>query len=259
VDGVRPVVIYQHPGRVASRGMENVLELREWRDANDLVVGFSGAPGHQGRDGGYPIDGPLMDRWDPVAGTVGGAWDTLLGSGLDIWAADATSEFETSDPQGAAADFWPGQFSETWLYAPERSASGVLQAYRAGRFFADHGQIVRNVELRANAPGLPRAAGAGETLTVDAGTSVTFALTMEVPEKAAPDGPNRIHRVQIIVAEPAGAAVTADEELDASETTVTHAATITTDVVVRARGYRNLPDGARLAFYTNPIRIQVRR
>ena len=51
------------------------------------------------------------------------------------------------------------------MYAPERSAAGVLRALRGGSFFADHGRIVREVELHVSAEGLPRAAGAGETIS----------------------------------------------------------------------------------------------
>src|SRR4051794_17970772 len=79
-----------------------------------------------------------VDRWDPAVARLGDAWDTLLAGGLDVWAAHAPSDFHNADPNDLN-DYWPGQFSETWLYAPERTHAGALRALRAGTFFAAHG------------------------------------------------------------------------------------------------------------------------
>ena len=106
-----------------------------------------------------------IDRWDPVAARVGDAWDTLLHDGLDVWAAYAPSDFHT-ESLADLGDYWPGQFAETWVYAPERSSAGILRALHAGSFFGDHGRIVREAELHVGATGLARPAGAGEVISV---------------------------------------------------------------------------------------------
>ena len=149
-----------------------------------------------------------MDRWDPAAARVGDAWDTLLRQGLDVWAAYAPSDFHTENLANLA-DYWPGEFSETWVYAPERSAAGVLRALRAGSFFADHGRIVREVELRVNTDGLPRAAGAGETIAVAQDAAVVAQLTFQVPPTAWRAGPNHIDLVELIGIDPSGAKILA--------------------------------------------------
>src|SRR5205085_128756 len=120
---------YNHPSRQDASSMENVPDVLAWRKVNDLVIGFEGAPGHQGSKaiGSYHYKVKPIDRWDPVVATVGDAWDTLLGQGIDVWGAQAHSDFHNDSPSGLN-DYWPGQFSETWLYAPDRSANAVLRA-----------------------------------------------------------------------------------------------------------------------------------
>ena len=76
---------------------------------------------------------------------------------------------------------------------------GVLRAYKAGSFFADHGHIARNVEFRVEAEGLSRPAYAGETIAVSSGSHVTVELNLDVPSgglgrRAEPDRPDRIDR-----------------------------------------------------------------
>ena len=95
----KPVVTYEHPSRKDAKSMENVDDMRAWRKVNDVVIGFSGAPGHQGKPpiGGYNYNEKPIDRWDPVAARPGDAWDTLLNGGLDIWGAYAPSDFHTAD------------------------------------------------------------------------------------------------------------------------------------------------------------------
>src|SRR5262249_41500621 len=46
--GGRPIVIHNHPSRKAATSMSHLQDLLRWRSINDLVIGFEGAPGHQG-------------------------------------------------------------------------------------------------------------------------------------------------------------------------------------------------------------------
>jgi len=47
-DGIEPVAVYEHPSRSDEHSIENVADMKAWRAVNDIVIGFAGAPGHQG-------------------------------------------------------------------------------------------------------------------------------------------------------------------------------------------------------------------
>jgi hypothetical protein len=257
----KPVMTYEHPSRLDAKSIENVEDVRAWRKINDVVVGFSGAPGHQGKApiGSYKFGEQPIDRWDPAVARVGDAWDTLLKEGLDVWGAYAPSDFHTADPNDLG-DYWPCQFAKTWIYAPDRSQNGVLQALRAGSVFAEHGGIVERAEIGVTAKGLPRAAGAGEVLRVAAGTSVVIDVTLQVPPKDWNGQPNRVDLVELIGIGATGANVIASAAPAASGPALSQTVTVpATGLVVRARGFRVMADGSRLAFYTNPVRIRTTR
>jgi hypothetical protein len=255
----RPVVIYEHPSRKRDRSLDIVPALVHWREVNDVVIGFSGAPGHQRYkpNGAYKGKENTIDGWDPAAARVGDAWDTLLQRGLDLWAADAPSDFHNDKPQDLH-DFWPGEFSETWLYVPEKSAAGVLRAFRAGTFFASHGHIVRQVELTVEAPGLQRPAGVGEVVQLPAGTSVKVQLRCVVPANDWEGHPNHLDKIEVIAITPQFARIVATSSLDKNG--VTGATTLEVPpegIVIRARGGRDTQGGPKLMFYTNSVRIQT--
>jgi hypothetical protein len=256
-DDVSPVATYEHPSRGAP-SMDAVGQMKLWRGVNNIVVGLAGAPGHQGTKpiGSYDGKEPTIDRWDPAVARIGGAWDTLLAAGIDVWGAYAPSDFHT-DSLSELADYWPGEFSETWVYAPERSAAGVLRALRAGSFFADHGRIVRELELNVRAPGLPRAAGAGEAIAVTRHATIVAELTFRVPSVAWRPGPNHIDAVELIAIDRNGTRTVASGPPDAGGAALTRNIEVLDDMVLRARGFRLLETGTRLAFYTNPVRISV--
>ena len=150
-----------------------------------------------------------MDRWDPVAARVGDAWDTSACVRASTSGRPTHHPTSTRENLSDLADYWPGEFSETWVYAPERSAAGVLRALRAGSFFADHGRIVREVELRVNTDGLPRAAGAGESISVAPDATLVAQVTFQVPPTAWRSGPNHIDLVELIGIDQSGAKVLA--------------------------------------------------
>jgi hypothetical protein len=260
-DGIAPVGVYEHPSRADASSMENVKDIKAWRAINDVVIGFAGAPGHQGNKpiGSYQYKELPIDRWDPVAARIGDAWDTLLGGGLDIWAAYAPSDFHSESLTGLG-DYWPGQFSETWVYASERSSAGILRALRAGSFFADHGRIVREVELRVNATGLARPAGAGEIIAVRKDAEVTVDLSLKVPPDAWRPGPNHVDQVEIIAIDRDGARIIAQGRPAEAGPAITKTVQVPGDgIVFRARGFSLLETGTRLAFYTNPVRVVIDR
>ena len=166
-----------------------------WRKAGPALVGLSGAPGHQAAEipGNYGSSPELHDRWDPAVAVVGDMWDTVLKQGVDVWAARAPSDFHNTE-----WDYWPGEFSETWLYVPSRDASGVLKAFHAGCFFANHGHIARKVQLSVQADGLNRPATAGETIVAPVGKTLVVRLEMEVPDFDWKGAANKIDEVELI-------------------------------------------------------------
>lgn len=256
-NATRPVVFYEHPSRRADRSLDRADAMKAWRAVNDLVIGFSGAPGHQGKApfGSYKRKEAPIDRWDPVAARVGDAWDTLLGSGLDVWGAHAPSDFH-NDAAADLGDLLPGQFSATWVYAPERSIDGVLRALRAGTFFGSHGHIAEKVEIGVGAEQLPRAAIAGETVTSPRGAALRVTLRYDTPSNRGT--PGRIDLVELIGIDRLGARVLLSQAPAAGSEALVHETPAPEGgIVFRARGYQRQPDGSRLAFYTNPVRVVV--
>ena len=252
-----PLVILNHPSRKLDSSMEVAEMIRDWKKNDDLLIGISGAPGHQAMTplGAFNYRLKTRDRWDPAAAVIGDAWDTLLQEGYEIYAARAASDFHHHRENGPNGyDYWPGEFSETWLYAPSRSTNGVLQAFRAGSFFANHGHIVRRVSLMISTAALGRPGYAGETIELPEGAQADILLTFLVPKKDWQNSANRIDQVEIIAVTKKGSHVIArgPPTEDRFSTTITIPQG---GVVIRARGRRIEPDGPDLMFYTNPIRV----
>src|SRR5262249_1388969 len=154
-----------------------------------------GGPGHQRGTplGAYAADTTLIDRWDPLAANPDGVWDHWLGSGLDVWAAIADSDFHNERD-----DFWPCEFAATGIYAPDRTVDGVLRALHAGSFFAEHGHIASEVELQVRVDGLPRPVVSGEAIASKAGDQATVSLRMTVPALDYLGRDNHIDTVELI-------------------------------------------------------------
>jgi hypothetical protein len=257
---IRPVVVYNHPSRKDASSRENLDDMLAWRDVNDLVIGFEGAPGHQGKPpiGSYGAREPTIDRWDPVVARPGDAWDTLLQRGFDVVGAIASSDFHTEDP-GDLNDFWPCQFAETWYYVPEKTTAGVLRAMRAGAFYGVHGHIVRNLEFTALVDGLVRPLMVGEGAQVEAGTEVPVVMTFDVPATDFQGQPNKVDSVEFIVVTPAGVEVKTHRVAGSGTQTFAERIVVGAEgVVVRARARREVADGPDLMAYTNPIRFRAR-
>jgi len=256
-----PVLIFNHPSRKLAHSLDPLAKLRRFRAESPILIAIEGAPGHQGRNsiGSYERTETTIDRWDPAAARTGDLWDQLLQGGEDWWGALAFSDFHEEVADGLH-DYWPGQFSETWLYVPERTAAGVLRALRAGCFFADHGAIVREVKLTVEAPGLERPAWAGESIRVPESTPVVARVAMSVPERDWTGEPNRIDRIELIAVDANGARVVAARAPEAQPIAFTESVPVSKGgVVLRARGTRLVPGGPSLCFYTNPVRVTAVR
>jgi PHP domain len=249
-----PVIVLDHPGR---RAKDTEAVLRTWsflaREGKGLVAGAEGAPGHQHATPLAAYGGTITpeDRWDPSVVAPGAAWDQLLQRGVDQWGSLASSDFH-SEGNG---DYWPCVFSYTAIYAPDRSAAGVLQALRAGSFLGIHGGIVRSAELRVSAPGLERAAIVGEHVRVRAGTTLSVDLEMLVPATDWSGAANRIDAIELIGVSKDGARIVSSGAPAEDGRWHTEVAVPAGGIALRARGRRVIDDGPDLLFYTNSVRV----
>jgi hypothetical protein len=169
-----------------------------------------------------------------------------------VWGALASSDFHSI----GNGDYWPCQFSATWVYAPDRSIGGVLQALKAGSFVGEHGHIVRDAEFTLAGDGLPRKAVPGEVVHVPSGRSVRLELRATIPAVDWAGRENRIDSVEFIGSANDGTSVLHGGPLDARGAIVHDFTVPSGGIAVRARGYRVVEDGPDLLFYTNPIRVR---
>ena len=251
--GDLPLVFLNHPARRARDVDAVARQLASLaREGGAVFAGVEGAPGHQRATplGAYSRSLQPEDRWDPAVGPPGAAWDQQLAGGRALWGALASSDFH-SESNG---DYWPCQFSVTWVYAPERSVDGVLRALRAGTFAAVHSGVTREVRLRLEAAALPRPAVAGETIRLDEGTAL-IELHANVPTYDRTGQPNRIDLVEFIGITGSGASVIHTSVPNREGKVRFEHAIPAGGFAVRARG-RRIVDGPDLLFYTNPIIVQ---
>jgi hypothetical protein len=251
-----PVMFFNHPNRRPASKSLPALTFRELqRQAPRILIGVEGGPGHQKAQplGAYDDQSKLADRWDRIVAEPGGVWDRWLGEGLTVWGAIASADFHS--PNG---DFWPCEFSSTWVYAPSRTADGVIQALRAGSFFAEQGRIVDEADLQVAFGARPaRTFHAGETVAVRVGSTASVSMRV-VPSKVDYLGrENRIDQVELFGTSPAGTETLFAAAPQGETAFVVPVIVPPGGIVLRARGRRTLDDGSALMFYTNPIRVNA--
>jgi hypothetical protein len=253
--GVAPLVLFNHPNRKRDDVLSLVKQMKWWRTiSSQTIVGFSGAPGHQLSQtlGNYTKKIKLIDRWDPIAATIGGGWDKLLQQNVDVWAARAPSDFHNFK-----WDYWPGQFSQTWIYARSKSADAVFEALRAGSVFGVHGRIVDRAELSVMARGLPRPAINGESIRVPADSTIKVQIAFRIPKLDWEGKKNQLNEIELIGITRDGASSLIRKPVRGGETAVVVKLSVPAGgIVIRARG-RRVENGPDLLFYTNPVRIQT--
>lgn len=171
-------LFYNHPSRKTKDPQDVGRRLREWRGINHLFVGMEGAPGHQrsAAVGSYKGELKTINGWDPATYQVGGEWDKILEQGDDAWAALASSDFHNEK-----LDYLPCAYSRTHLLVPERSAKGVIEALRAGSFWADHGRLLSRLSWSVSSPSLPMAVFPAESARIDSGEiAINVALARDL-------------------------------------------------------------------------------
>jgi hypothetical protein len=181
----RPVVYLNHPSRGRLVTDQEIADLQA-AGLDGIEIG----PGHQLRD--PPGTDDTLDRYEPYAAVVGGGYDQLLARGRNL-GLSAGSDFHRSE-----SAYPPGVFSRTLVYAPERSAAGVLRGLASGATVTVMGGLVRSAWTETSYAGSDDPALIGEVLEVPPRTSVTYRLRLEVPELDFAGQPNRIDRLEVI-------------------------------------------------------------
>jgi len=221
MDGLapRPVVIANHPSRSRSEngdyGDYDPAELRRWNDtAPDVAVGMAGAPGHQAaalnpdrslrqdRRRGYYTSYPTWGGFDPLTARLGGFWDSMLGEGRRWWIT-ANSDSHRHFTEGGV-DFWPGEYSKTYVHA-EKSHAAILEGLRRGRVFVATGDLVSELYVTATSGG--GTADIGGSLPVAPGTDVEVTIRLRDPDAPNPRGYQpTVARVDLIAGDITGPA-----------------------------------------------------
>jgi hypothetical protein len=189
-----------------------------------------------------------------VASQIGGAWDTLLDAGHQVWAATASSDYHSEN------DYPPCTFSRTYIQVPERTHTGVLQALHAGTYWAVHGDVLRYLLFTVSAPGLAVPAAPGETIAIGRGASVTTRLVLE--RGPGGDGPLSVEIIGNCRAGKPALIATLDIEPGRQETGAAvpnlRPGSDATSCYLRARVRKRSTDGDDLLAYTNPVRLRLR-
>ena len=108
---------------------------------------------------------------------LGGLWDSMLGEGRRWWIT-ANSDSHVHYTEGGS-DFWPGEYSKTYVYA-EKSHPGILEGLRRGRIFVTTGDLLS--ELFVTARSKDQQAEIGGTIQAAAGAAVEVTIRLRDPE-----------------------------------------------------------------------------
>jgi hypothetical protein len=196
MDGLadKPVVFAHHPARLApglgEYGPTEPRELRKWNDAApDVAVGMEGAPGHQAgplrsedpAPRGWYFGHPTMGGFDQMTARLGGFWDSMLGEGRRWWIT-ANSDAHEHYTEGAGVNFWPGEYSKTYVYA-EKNPASILESLRRGRIFVTTGDLISELYMEVvDVTGGSKPARIGDTLTVPQPGEVQVRIRVTDPQ-----------------------------------------------------------------------------
>jgi len=156
---------------------------------------------------GYPAEAYLTyGGFDWMTATVGGLWDALLAEGRlfsitsnsdnhrtvhDTWRNGDWQPGQNFDNTGRlpdpvntsteqpGSDFWPGQFSRTHVGVTRYGYRELMAGLRAGRVWADHGQLIDGIDVRLVAdPAQGRGVTLGGRMRVRRGQPLTLLVTV---------------------------------------------------------------------------------
>jgi len=252
----KAVVMYNHPSRKDYQTMENKHDIAYWRNFSNLVVGFSGAPGHQKKrgsnNGSYETHLKTINGWDPAVAIVGGEWDQLLQQGYKIWAARAASDFHNTK-----MDYWPCQFSTTHLYTHSNQHNDVLAAFHSGAYWAQHGKFVQNLNFNVETDN--NLLQVGQSGKVQSGQGkITINLSLTLHELDWQGYPTSLDDLELVIITPTkiSAIPFYDLALVNNKLDISYQYKLKSDFAIfRWRGKSIQPEQHQYMFYTNPIKI----
>jgi hypothetical protein len=139
-----------HPERA------NSWHINDYRDlldvAPDVFVAFEGMPGHQAsrNRGGIGNERSYQNSYTfggvgIHAARIGGVWDALLSEGRRFWLT-ALSDFHAHVNSGGD-DFYPGEYSQTYVLMKEKTAQAFVDGLRSGNIFCVHGGLIDRLEF----------------------------------------------------------------------------------------------------------------
>lgn len=209
-----PVLIANHPSRTKKDGKYTKLtpsELRRWNNiAPNVAVGMEGSPGHQARainpDGSLALNAPragytgepTMGGFDQMTARLGGFWDSMLAEGRHWWIT-ATSDAHRNWRDGGD-DFWPGEYSKTYVLA-ERNHASILDGLRHGRVFVTTGDLINALNVTLSTPNNKKM-GFGSTIDIAPDDSAILEIQLREPITPNPNGDSpKIDHVDIIMGE----------------------------------------------------------
>jgi len=261
-EDIKPVVIYNHPSRKDKQQSENRHDIDEWSNFSDLVIGFSGAPGHQRNrsktNGAYSYKLKTIHGWDPSIAKTGTEWDQLLQQGRRVWAARAASDFHAP-----GSDFWPCQFSSTHLYSSSNAQNDILLALRAGKFWAQHGKFVKGLNFTVQ--NSANKSEMGQVLITPAYEKVTVNLTIDLNDKDWQNYSSSLDEVELVIITPTEIKTKIFEPLMHEQGSDKKFAfkyqhiMDSSAVTFRWRGRSIQPELHHYMFYTNPIRVITKK
>jgi len=232
---VKPILIANHPSRSADGlglyGLHTPEEFRNWNDlAPEVAVGMAGAPGHQAstinsdgtsrdRARGYYKRYPTMGGFDQMTARLGGLWDSMLSEGRRWWItanSDSHEHWTETIASTGALDFWPGEYSKTYVWA-EKNHDHILDGLRNGRIFVTLGDLISELYVTVQVDGEEQQANIGGTLNVPTGEDVLVSIRFLDPEVPNSHGDNpKVARVDLISGEISGPA---ERDADTTEST----------------------------------------
>jgi len=201
-------------------------EIRDWNDAAPgIAVGMEGAPGHQAlalaKDGSVSRDAPrggygrfpTMGGFDQMTARLGGFWDSLLGEGRRWWIT-SNSDSHVHFTEGGA-DFWPGEYSKTYVYA-DKEYDDVMDGIRQGRVFVTLGDLISGLFVSVESG--ERRAGIGGEIELAKGSDIQLTIRFLDPDSNNHRGENpQVKRVDLIMGDVTGPS--RDRNLDSNPTT----------------------------------------
>ena len=212
-------VVINHPSRNLAYMAADIRDLNS--AAPEICIGIEGMPGHQktSHRGAYDSryyadkDRKTLDEArtarartyggaDYLLAKLGGMMDSLWGEGRRFWI------FANSDFHNHYADFWPGEYTKTYVKAKDLSEQGVVDGMRAGSVFIVTGNLIDALDFRASADG--KSATIGEDLVVVGGRDVAISVRFRSPTGINPGGTPRVDHVDLIVGDVAGLATPGD-------------------------------------------------